>query len=62
MFFPGANLIEGRGSWYFRKKFLSPIRTKLRCVIVWDELKSGIGKVPAIDPICWCGNKKCAKI
>jgi hypothetical protein len=39
MFFPGANLIEGRGSWYFRKKFLSPIRTKLRvCIIVWDEL------------------------
>jgi hypothetical protein len=20
MFFPGANLIEGRGSWFFRKK------------------------------------------
>jgi hypothetical protein len=30
MFFRSANSIEGRGTWFFRKKFLSPIRTKLR--------------------------------
>jgi hypothetical protein len=30
MFFRGANLIEGGGTWFFRKNFLSPIRTKLR--------------------------------
>jgi hypothetical protein len=26
--------IEGRGTWFFSKKFLSPIRTKLLSVIV----------------------------
>jgi hypothetical protein len=30
MFFRGANSIEGRGTWFFRKNFLFPIRTKLR--------------------------------
>jgi hypothetical protein len=55
MFFRGANSIEGRGSWFFRKIFLSLIRTKK---ILWDELNSGIENVPVIDSICWCGAKK----
>jgi hypothetical protein len=58
MFFRGANSIEGRGIWFFQKNFMSPIRTKLRWVIVWDELNSGIGKVPVMDPICWCESQK----
>jgi hypothetical protein len=37
---------------------MSPIRTKLRWVIVWDELNSGIGKVPVMDSICWCESQK----
>jgi hypothetical protein len=60
MFFRGANSIEV--SWFFRKIFLSPIRTKLRRVILWDELNSGIENVPVIDPICWCGSQKKRKI
>jgi hypothetical protein len=40
------------------KKFLSPIRTKLLSVIVYDELNSGIVKVPAIEPIFCCGSQK----
>jgi hypothetical protein len=42
----------------FSKNFLSPIRTKLLSVIVWDELNSGIVKVPAIEPIFCCGSQK----
>jgi hypothetical protein len=57
MFFRGANSIKG-SIWFFRKNFMSPIRTKLRWVIVWDELNSGIGKVPVMDPICWCESQK----
>jgi hypothetical protein len=34
----------------FSENFLSPIRTKLLSVIVYDELNSGIVKVPAIEP------------
>jgi hypothetical protein len=30
MFFRGANSIEGGGTWFFGKKILSRIRTKLR--------------------------------
>jgi hypothetical protein len=37
---------------------LLPIRTKLLSVIVWDELNSGIVKVPAIEPIFCCGSQK----
>jgi hypothetical protein len=59
MFFRGANSIEGRKYMAFSKKILCPpIRTKLRWVIVWDELNSGIGKVPVMDPICWCESQK----
>jgi hypothetical protein len=56
MFFRGANSIEG--IWFFRKNFMSPIPTKLLWVIVWDELNSGIGKVPVMDPICRCESQK----
>jgi hypothetical protein len=41
-----------------KKRFLSPIRTKLLSVIVEDELNSGIVKVPAIEPIFCCGSQK----
>jgi hypothetical protein len=30
------------------QKFFSPIRTKLRLIIIKDELNSGIGKIPTI--------------
>jgi hypothetical protein len=35
---------------------MSPIRTKLLSVIVYDELNSGIVKVP--EPIFCCGSQK----
>jgi hypothetical protein len=37
---------------------LAPIRTKLLSVIVYDELNSGIVKVPAIEPMFCCGRQK----
>jgi hypothetical protein len=55
MIFRSENSI---GSWFFSKNFLSPIRTKLLSVIVYDELNSGIVKVPAIEPILGCGSQK----
>jgi hypothetical protein len=42
----------------FSKFFLSPIRTKLLSVIVYGQLNSGIVKVPAIEPIFFCGSQK----
>jgi hypothetical protein len=41
----------------FSENFLSPIRTKLLSVIVYDELNSGIVKVPAIEPFFAVGAK-----
>jgi hypothetical protein len=58
MIFRSENYIEGGGTWYFSKIFLSPIRIKLLSVIVSGQLNSGIVKVPALDPICLCGSQK----
>jgi hypothetical protein len=60
MIFGSENYIEGGGTWFFSKIFLSPIRTKLLSVIVYSgvQLNSGIVKVPAIEPIFCCGSQK----
>jgi hypothetical protein len=58
MIFRSENYIEGGSTWFFSKKFLSPIRTKLLSVIVYGQLNSGIVKVPAIEPIFCCGSQK----
>jgi hypothetical protein len=46
----------------FSKKNFVADSNEIAVSYCMDELKSGIGKVPAIDPICWCGSQKCAKI
>jgi hypothetical protein len=58
MIFRSENYIEGGGTWYFSKIFLSPIRIKLLSDIVYGQLNSGIVKVPAIEPIFSCGSQK----
>jgi hypothetical protein len=57
MIFRSENYIEGGSTWFFSKKFLSPIRIKLLSVIVYGQLNSGIVKVPAIEPIFAVGAK-----
>jgi hypothetical protein len=51
MIFRSETYIEGGGTWFFSKTFLSPIRIKLLSVIVEGQLNSGEVKVPAIEPI-----------
>jgi hypothetical protein len=58
MIFRSENYIEGGSTWFFSKKFLSPIRTKLLSVIVKGQLNSGIVKVPAIEHIFCRGSQK----
>jgi hypothetical protein len=55
MFFRGANLIEGGGTWFFRKIFLSPIRTKLRWVIElgWVEFRHRESSGQRPDLLVW---------
>jgi hypothetical protein len=58
MIFRSENYIEGGSTWFFSKKCLSPLRTKLLSVIVQGQLNSGMVKVPAIEPIFCCGSQK----
>jgi hypothetical protein len=42
----------------FSKKFFVADSNEIAVSYRMDGLNSGIGKVPVIDPVCWCGSQK----